>query len=121
MKKRSFTVGSLKPAQVQSSLSNIKIPETISVKRTSSKPEITFSQNKTSYSILPQKNYTLLDAALEQGKTIDYKCTKGSCGRCVVKILNGQSHLSRLNDKEKEKLKEATEEGYRLACQVIIK
>ncbi|WP_134702412.1 2Fe-2S iron-sulfur cluster-binding protein [Ammoniphilus sp. YIM 78166] len=125
MKKRPFTVGSLKPNTVSSAPLNPSpspIPKAHPIPKlpNPSKPKILFSQSKSSFSVDPQRNRTLLDAALEQGQNVEYKCTKGSCGRCTVRISNGQALLSRPNEKEKEKLKQAVGEGYRLACQAII-
>lgn len=82
--------------------------------------EILISQNTTMFSVKPVNGETLLDSALQQGQSVQYKCKKGTCGRCMVKILKGKNQLNSPNDQEKNKLNEALENGYRLACQTLI-
>jgi ferredoxin, 2Fe-2S len=123
MKKRPFTVGSLKSnAASYTPLNPNPKPKPEPIQKSSNivKTKIQFTQSKASFSVDPLSNRTLLDAALEQGQRVEYKCKKGSCGRCTVRVSNGQALLSRPNEQEKEKLKQAIGEGYRLACQAII-
>ncbi|RXT08759.1 2Fe-2S iron-sulfur cluster-binding protein [Ammoniphilus sp. CFH 90114] len=120
MKKKSLSVGSLKPgSKVKSpvpSPTNISIPK---------QPEqmdqsIRISQGQSHFSITPVKHTTLLSAALEQKQSVEYKCMKGTCGKCTVKVLDGQSLLSAPNQQENKKLDGALSQGYRLACQAVI-
>ncbi len=83
------------------------------------KAPVQIMQNQTTYSVSPQKGKTLLSAALDQNQPLDYKCTKGTCGRCTVRIVSGGDSLSTINEREQEKLKDLTREGYRLACQAV--
>lgn len=123
--KRSLTVGSLKNGGHSS------LPKMAGQNTPSSRPEnhgrsqdqatIKLIQNQTTYQVIPQKGITLLNAALAQNQPLDYKCTKGTCGRCTVKLAAGGAFLSNLNEKEQEKLKGLAKEGYRLACQAVFK
>jgi ferredoxin, 2Fe-2S len=124
MNKRVFTVGSLIPGSMivlqPSPVRTEKVPtESASSERGSSQPaKIIVQQNGSSFEIQPEKG-KLLDSALKQGKHIQYKCRKGTCGQCTVKVVQGPG-LSAPNEKEKNKLKNALSNGYRLACQAEI-
>lgn len=75
-------------------------------------------QGKNKFEISPVKG-KLLDAALNQGKPIKYKCQKGTCGQCTVQVLQGPE-LSSPNEQEQIKLGNELNNGYRLACQAVI-
>jgi ferredoxin, 2Fe-2S len=79
---------------------------------------IIVEQNGNRIEIHPVKG-KLLDAALNQGKPIQYKCRKGTCGQCTVKVLKAPT-LSVPNEQEQKKLKNELTNGYRLACQAEI-
>jgi ferredoxin, 2Fe-2S len=115
MNNRVFTVGSLIPGRIM-----VKTPQ-VQVLVPSKSPkteEIIVEQNGNRYEIHPVKGI-LLDAALAQGKQINYKCRKGTCGQCTVSVISGQG-LSPPNDQERKKLKNDLENGYRFACQAVI-
>lgn len=76
-------------------------------------------QNQIRFEVRPIKG-NLLDVALEQGKALQYKCRKGTCGVCTVQVVEGASCLSSPNEKEQKKLKQIVNDGYRLACQAEI-
>jgi len=61
---------------------------------------------------------TALKAAKEAGIKLKDSCDgKGKCGKCIVKILDGQA--SEPTKEEKKLLKEnELRDGFRLACQV---
>ena len=79
------------------------------------------SQNGAVFSIKPVRFQTVLNAAHDQGQSIDFKCTKGTCGRCEVHILEGMSLLSPPNHAESVKLTSSLNTGYRLTCQAVFK
>jgi len=113
---RVLTVGSLIPGRMM-----VKPPVSASVQTESKKVKtegIIVEQNGNRMEIQPV-NGKLLDIALNQGKQINYKCRKGTCGQCTVKVLNGP-RLSVPNEQEKKKLKNDITNGYRLACQAEI-
>jgi 2Fe-2S ferredoxin len=119
MKEAKLTVGSLIH---QNSLA-FQIPKvTFRVPKQQVKSgKIQLLQNQTTLNIQPVKGQLLLDAALQQGQNLNYKCRKGTCGVCAVQVLEGASFLNSTNQKEQKKLKTAIDDSYRLACQAIIK
>lgn len=65
-----------------------------------------------------KKGKTALQAAKEAKIKIEHSCDgKGKCGKCIVKIIEGEvseptkDEIKRLGEKK-------IEEGYRLACEV---
>ncbi|NNM50942.1 MAG: ferredoxin--NADP reductase [Pseudomonadales bacterium] len=56
---------------------------------------------------------TLLDAGLRLGAAMPFSCTLGGCGRCRVKIMEGQVSMPEPNGL----LPEEIAQGYTLACQ----
>lgn len=114
MNNRLFTVGSLIPGRLI-----VKPPAPERTERKIIKAEgIIVEQNGNRMEIQPVKG-KLLDTALNQGKQINYKCRKGTCGQCTVKVIKGPG-LSAPNEQEKKKLKNEITNGYRLACQAEI-
>ena len=49
-----------------------------------------------------------------------FKCGMGTCGTCTSRILGGGEHLAPPNWKEKKRLGDKLDEGYRLICQLWI-
>jgi ferredoxin, 2Fe-2S len=114
MNNRVFTVGSLIPGRLI-----VKPPAPEQHERKIIKAEgIIVEQNGNRMEIQRVKG-KLLDTALNQGKQINYKCRKGTCGQCTVKVIKGPG-LSAPNEQEKKKLKDEITNGYRLACQAEI-
>ncbi|WP_105615372.1 2Fe-2S iron-sulfur cluster-binding protein [Vallitalea okinawensis] len=59
---------------------------------------------------------TILKIAKEQNIKIKSFCKRGICGRCLVKVIDG--NVSRPTEKEIKKIGQSgIKEGYRLACQ----
>jgi ferredoxin, 2Fe-2S len=114
MNNRIFTVGSLIPGRLMVKPQLTVPSETKEIKT----EEIIVEQNKSRIEIQPVKG-KLLDAALNQGKQINYKCRKGTCGQCTVKVIKAPG-LSAPNELEQKKLKNQLTNGYRLACQTEI-
>ncbi|MCD8509861.1 MAG: 2Fe-2S iron-sulfur cluster binding domain-containing protein [Bacillus sp. (in: Bacteria)] len=82
--------------------------------------KIIVEQKNQVFNIIPDGDQSLLDTGLEQEQMISYKCKKGTCGKCAVKILQGSYCLSDITQQEGAKLKEKISLGYRLACQAMI-
>jgi ferredoxin, 2Fe-2S len=118
MNRRAFTVGSLIPGSVLPQPSTTVIIKKDSKPESASKKQIVVMQNKQTFEIRPIKG-TLLDAALNQGKPIQYKCRKGTCGQCTVKVIEAVG-LAIPNSLENKKLGKEIANGYRLACQAEI-
>lgn len=47
-----------------------------------------------------------------------YGCGMGKCAKCACRVLSGGEHLPEPNWKEKQRLGERLERGYRLLCQL---
>jgi ferredoxin, 2Fe-2S len=122
---RVFTVGSLIPGTLvpvpnspTKILSKKEEPKQQSSEIKTHPEKIIVIQGQNKFEISPAKG-KLLDAALNQGKPIKYKCQKGTCGQCTVQVLQGQG-LSKPNEQEQIKLGNELNNGYRLACQAVI-
>ncbi len=114
MNNRVLTVGSLIPGRMI-----VKPPAPVHTESKKIKTEgIIVEQNGRKIEIHPVKG-KLLDAALNQGKTIQYKCRKGTCGQCTVKVIKAPG-LSAPSEQEQKKLKNELTNGFRLACQAEI-
>jgi ferredoxin len=116
MNNRVLTVGSLIPGRMMVK-SPVPVPAQTESKKVKTKG-IVVEQNGNRMEIYPV-NGKLLDIALNQGKQINYKCRKGTCGQCTVKVIKGPE-LSAPNEQEKKRLKNDLTNGYRLACQAEI-
>lgn len=81
---------------------------------------IEMKQNQRYFRVEVKKGQSILEAALEQNVFLDYKCKKGTCGKCKVELVNGSTYLQPANDLEEKKLKHLIQKGFRLACQSIV-
>jgi len=61
-------------------------------------------------------NKPIIDSCKKLG--IPFGCQDGSCGTCMIFVLEGMEHLSEFNAKEKEL---GIEVPHRLACQCVLK
>jgi 2Fe-2S ferredoxin len=115
--RKTLTVGSLIPGRQAPS-----VPQPAQPSRSKQpQPVIRLRQNGTEYAVRPVAGQLLLDAALEQLQPLSYKCRKGSCGKCTVQLLSGSQLLSPPTDEEQTKLDASLHQGYRLACQAMIR
>ena len=72
--------------------------------------------------VQPQQGSTLLEHALKHGVDWQNLCTRGTCARCRCYMEAGAEFLEAPTKAEERRLDpEELEEGYRLACQAIIK
>lgn len=70
----------------------------------------------------PEVGLTLLKLALKHGIDWSSSCTRGTCARCRCFIAEGADGLEGITDAEWDRMDpEEFEEGYRLACQTVIK
>jgi ferredoxin, 2Fe-2S len=123
--KRVFTVGTLipgrhlpEPLTLASTLLEKEESKQQSSEIKTRRENIIVLQGRNKFEITPVKG-KLLDAALNQGKPINYKCQKGTCGQCTVQVLQGPG-LSKPNEQEHKKLGIDVNNSYRLACQAVI-
>jgi ferredoxin, 2Fe-2S len=80
---------------------------------------ITSKEQKT---VQPEKGFSLLDMALKSEVSWGFSCTRGTCARCRCYIVSGREFLEGPTEAEEDRLEpEELEQGFRLACQCIIK
>lgn len=116
---KKLTIGSLKQGSNSNSIGQTIMLRDKSVKK--SKRIVEIVQNQMHYQLQVAKGQSMLEASLEQGVALDYKCQKGTCGKCRVKVENGRLILSPANDLEERRLHYLINNGYRLACQARAK
>ncbi|WP_338450708.1 2Fe-2S iron-sulfur cluster binding domain-containing protein [Niallia oryzisoli] len=123
---KKLTIGSLKYGSIKSNVSvdqpafveRLKANETnTTVKETGKIVDI--KQNQQSFQVKVKKGQSILDAALEQNFPLEYSCKKGTCGKCKVNVVNGDTYLQPTNSQEEKKLQDLIKRGFRLACQAI--
>jgi ferredoxin len=59
----------------------------------------------------------LLRTAIRNDCGVPYKCASGNCGTDRVHVESGAENLSPVRRKERDRLGDLVEEGWRLACQ----
>lgn len=65
-----------------------------------------------------KEGYALIDMCEDHDTSILFGCRDGACGACMVRVIEGQEHLSPMQDDEKDFLETmAAEPDERLACQ----
>ncbi|WP_141430578.1 2Fe-2S iron-sulfur cluster-binding protein [Bacillus sp. 03113] len=124
MRRRSLSVGSLIPKNQivsQKPEQELKHKQEIPTnnRKIDQKVKLKLVQNENVFEVTPVKGTKLLDAALEQGQNLNFKCRKGTCGVCTVRITDGISLLDTPNKQEQDKLKNAIADQYRLSCQAV--
>jgi ferredoxin len=80
-------------------------------------PTIHFRTSGGSVEFPDGEEVNLLRVAIRYDCGVPYKCASGNCGTDRVLIEEGAEHLSRIRPKERDRLGDALEHGYRLACQ----
>ncbi|MDD9267626.1 2Fe-2S iron-sulfur cluster-binding protein [Paenibacillus sp. GCM10023248] len=77
---------------------------------------------KTQKTIEPDPGLSILDHALKADVEWGFSCTRGTCARCRCYVAEGRELLSLPSEAEEDRLEpEEIEQGYRLACQCIVK
>lgn len=72
--------------------------------------------------VVPEAGLSLLDHAIKAGIDWGFSCTRGTCARCRCLIEEGAEWLEEVTDAEWDRLEpEEFDEGYRLACQAVVK
>jgi ferredoxin, 2Fe-2S len=116
---KGFTIGSLKYNGIKNTT---LMDQPVSVDRPTVHEQnrvIVIKQNQRSFQVEVKKGQSVLDAALEQNVSLDYRCKKGTCGKCKVQLVNGRTELQPVNHLEEKKLNHLISSGFRLACQAI--
>lgn len=67
-----------------------------------------------------EEEVNLLRLAIGKRVPVPFKCASGNCGTDAVFIEEGAENLSPLRPKERDRLGNAVDHGYRLACQTYV-
>jgi ferredoxin len=62
----------------------------------------------------------LLRIAIRNECDVPYKCASGNCGTDRIFVESGASHLSPPRKRERDRLGELLDQGWRLACQTYV-
>ncbi|MBB3069638.1 2Fe-2S ferredoxin [Paenibacillus baekrokdamisoli] len=69
-----------------------------------------------------EEGMSLLDLAIKHELDWAFSCTRGTCARCRCLVEEGAAFLEEVTDAEWDRMEpEEFDQGYRLACQAIIK
>ncbi|MBB6446165.1 2Fe-2S iron-sulfur cluster-binding protein [Bacillus benzoevorans] len=118
---KKLTIGSLKYDHMKHADS---IEQTVNIgSSTVNEPGkiIEMKQNQRYFQIEVKTGQSILNAAIEKNLSLDYKCKKGTCGKCKVVLVNGISYLQPANHLEEKKLHHLIQSGFRLACQAKVR
>ena len=80
-------------------------------------PTVWYRTSDTSVDFDDGEEINLLRAAIRNDCGVPYRCASGNCGTDRILIEAGAEHLSRVRPKERERLGDDVDKGYRLACQ----
>lgn len=84
-----------------------------------SQVKVIFSNQIFNYQASTGGNFLL--EATSSGVPIPFKCTKGNCAKCWVKIESGQENINEPTEREYAQLGEdGIAQGFRLACQCYL-
>ena len=83
-------------------------------------PTIRFSTTDREVSFPEGDEVNLLRVAIRNDCGIPFKCASGNCGTDRVRVLEGADQLMPSRKRERERLGELAEQGYRLACQTYV-
>ncbi|AGA57995.1 MAG: ferredoxin [Thermobacillus sp.] len=73
-------------------------------------------------SVPAEAGLSLLEHALKAGVDWGFSCTRGTCARCRCRVEAGAEWLEDITDAEWDRLEpEEFDEGYRLACQAVVR
>ena len=59
----------------------------------------------------------MLRVAIRNECGVPYKCASGNCGTDRVRVVDGADSLSPMRKRERERLGDLADQGYRLCCQ----
>jgi ferredoxin len=80
-------------------------------------PTVWYRTSDTKVEFEDGEEVNLLRVAIRNDCGVPYKCASGNCGTDRVFIEEGAEHLSRVRPKERDRLGDDVDRGYRLACQ----
>ncbi|SFX28842.1 Ferredoxin [Thermoactinomyces sp. DSM 45891] len=84
-------------------------------------PKVQVMSDGTLFQYEATEGSNFLLEAISESIPIPFKCTKGNCAKCYVKITSGSDHLSEPTEREYHHIgDEGLTEGNRLACQCFV-
>ena len=83
-------------------------------------PTIHFRTSGTTVEFSDGAELNLLRTSIRHDCGVPYKCASGNCGTDRVLVEQGAENLSGLRPKERDRLGDDVERGYRLACQTYV-
>ena len=83
-------------------------------------PRIRFDTSDKEVSFADGDEVNLLRVAIRNECGIPFKCASGNCGTDRVRVLEGADHCVPARRRERERLGELLDNGYRLACQTYV-
>ena len=83
-------------------------------------PRIRFDTSDKEVSFAEGDEVNLLRVAIRNECGIPFKCASGNCGTDRVRVLEGADHCVPARRRERERLGELLDNGYRLACQTYV-
>lgn len=84
-------------------------------------PTIRFETSNQEVSFPDGEEVNLLRIALRNDVAIPFKCASGNCGTDRVRVVEGLDQCVPARRRERERLGELIDEGYRLSCQTYVK
>lgn len=83
-------------------------------------PTIRFSTSDKAVDFPDGDEVNLLRVAIRNDCGIPFKCASGNCGTDRVRVVEGADHCVPPRRRERERLGELLDQGYRLACQTYV-
>lgn len=78
---------------------------------------ITFATSGRTVDVEDGSEVNLLRLAIRHDCGVPYRCASGNCGTDRVHVDAGAEHLSAVRPKERDRLGDLIDDGWRLACQ----
>lgn len=80
-------------------------------------PEINFTTNDRVVEFPEGEDVNILRVSIRHDVGLPWRCASGNCGTDRIIVTEGAENLSPARRRERERLGELLDEGYRLACQ----
>ncbi|QAY66176.1 2Fe-2S iron-sulfur cluster-binding protein [Paenibacillus protaetiae] len=80
-------------------------------------------RGRTKFAVVePEPGLSILKHAIKYKVDWGHMCKKGTCAKCRCFVSEGNEYLDGITDEEWDRLEpEEFEQGYRLACQAVVK
>jgi ferredoxin len=83
-------------------------------------PEIHFETSDRTVAFADGEEVNLLRVSIRAECGVPWRCASGNCGTDRVLVVDGAEHTSPVRRRERDRLGELLDEGYRLACQTYV-